>query len=187
MNSDKSTILEDFLRLRKVKPEQALSLLMDKYGDVMNGIVSNILKKDSLTEEAVQDGFIKVWKNLSEYDQNKSSLFTWLLTIFKNTAIDHLRKESKRQIQSLDSSVYDNMKYSENTNMFDPGLLQKINSMDPKYRELVDLIYLQGFTQQEVCDELSIPLGTVKTRISTGIKMLRDILNILIISLFVNF
>lgn len=179
-------ITQQFLSLRNVSSEKALQLLMTHYGDTIYGVLGKILPKKELLEEAMQDGFVKIWRNLNDYQTEKGSLFTWLLTIFRNTAIDILRKETKRQIQSIDSSVYDSMKYSENTNVFDPALLEKIKLMDPKYRELVDLIYLQGFTQQEVSEQLNIPLGTVKTRISAGIKMLRDILNIIIISIFVH-
>jgi RNA polymerase sigma-70 factor (ECF subfamily) len=59
--------------------------------------------------------------------------------------------------------------------------MQKINSLDTKYKDLIELIYLQGYTQQEVSDEFKIPLGTIKTRISTAIKLLRNALNLLII------
>lgn len=66
----------------------------------------------------------------------------------------------------------------------DPALMNKINTLDPKYRELIDLVYLQGYTQQEIADEFGIPLGTVKTRISTAIKMLRNILIKLVLIYF---
>lgn len=184
MKPSSEAIINQFLILRSSSSEKAIQFVMDHFGDTLYGITKKILPKSEWVEESMQESFIKVWKNMNDYGHDKGSLFTWLLTIFKNTAIDTLRKESKRQVQILDSGVYNNVKYSENTNVFDPALLEKINSMDPKYRELIDLIYLKGYTQQEVSDQLDIPLGTVKTRISTGLKMLRDLLNIINISLF---
>ncbi|MBK9271523.1 MAG: sigma-70 family RNA polymerase sigma factor [Saprospiraceae bacterium] len=181
MKNQKEAVLSQFLELRESKPEQALRLLMDTYGDAMNGIVVKILNREDLIEDALQIGFTKIWKNLNEYSPEKSSIFTWLLSIFRNTAIDILRKENNRKIQSIDSSVYDSVNFSVQSNIIDSGLMQKINSLDPKYKDLIELIYLQGYTQQEVSEEFNIPLGTIKTRISTAIKLLRSALNLLII------
>ena len=119
---------------------------------------------------------IKIWKNISDFNPERASLFTWMFTIIKNSAIDLTRRESNRKIQSLDSGVYDSMSNSVEANISDVALIQKLKQLDPKYQELVDLIYLKGYTQQEVADELNMPLGTVKTRINAAIKMLRKIL-----------
>jgi len=181
MKDQKEVVLNQFIELREAHPEKALKLLMDTYGDAMNGIVGKILIREDLIEDALQIGFTKIWKNLKEYSPEKSSLFTWLLSIFRNTAIDILRKENNRKIQSIDSSVYDSINFSVQSNISDSGLVQKINSLDTKYKDLIELIYLQGYTQQEVSDEFNIPLGTIKTRISTAIKLLRSALNLLII------
>lgn len=186
MKANTEDILNQFLALRLNKPEKAIELLINQYGDVLNGIVSKILIKEEDCEEAIQQGFIKVWKNLNDYSPDKSSIYTWLLTIFRNTSIDILRKESKRKIQSLDTGVYNDMKFSVSTSIPDYGLMNKIDSLDPKYRQLIDLLYFQGYTQQEVADEFEIPIGTIKTRISTAIKMLRTILSILIVLLLVH-
>ena len=181
MKDQKEAVLNQFMELREAHPKQALKLLMDTYGDAMNGIVGKILIREDLVEDALQIGFTKIWKNLQEYSPEKSSLFTWLLSIFRNTAIDILRKENNRKIQAIDSSVYDSINFSVQSNIGDSGLMKKINSLDTKYKDLIELIYLQGYTQQEVSDEFKIPLGTIKTRISTAIKLLRNALNLLII------
>ncbi|HMW40229.1 MAG: RNA polymerase sigma factor [Saprospiraceae bacterium] len=180
----KDPVLQQFLSLRKSHPEQGLRLLMDQYGEAMYGVTSKILHNADAAEDSLQEGFIKIWRNLNEYNPERSSLFTWILTIIRNTAIDNLRKHGTRKIQSIDSDVYNDIKLSESMQITDPALMNKINTLDPKYRALIDLVYLQGYTQQEIADEFGIPLGTVKTRISTAIKMLRNILIKLVLIYF---
>ncbi len=169
-------ILPQFLELRSKDKDLALKFLMEQYGDSMYGVVNRIIKDSNLADDALQEGFIKIWKNLSEFNPERASLFTWMFTIVKNCAIDLTRREANRKIQSLDSGVYDTMSHSVEANISDAGLMQKLNSLDPKYKELIDLVYLKGYTQQEVSDMLNMPLGTVKTRINTAVKMLRNIL-----------
>jgi RNA polymerase sigma factor (sigma-70 family) len=179
--------LSKFLELRSRNKDLALKFLMDNYGDSMYGVVSRIIKDTGLAEDALQEGFIKIWKNITEFNPEKASLFTWMFTIVKNTAIDLTRREANKKIQSLESGVYENMRYSEEAKVSDVGLMQKVNQMDPKYRELIDMIYLKGYTQQEVSDELNLPLGTVKTRIQAAVKMLRSTLSTFITMLIMLF
>lgn len=169
-------ILNRFLELRSKNSDQALKFLMDQYGNSLFGVVNRILGDSQLAEDALQDGFIKIWKNLKEFNPDKASLFTWMFAIVRNSAIDIGRRETNRKIQSLDSSVYNTTSLSVESEISDIGLMQKINRLEPKYKELIDLLYLKGYTQQEVADHLGIPLGTVKTRANAALKMLRGIL-----------
>lgn len=175
------SILSQFIELKSRDKDLALKFLMERYGDTMYGIVLRIVKEQNLVDDALQEGFIKIWRNIPEFNPEKASLYTWMFTIMKNTAIDLIRRESNRKIQSLDSGVYESMTYSVESNISDVGLIQRLKKLDPKYLELVELIYLKGYTQQEVSDALNMPLGTVKTRINTAIKMLRSILSTIII------
>ena len=92
------TILPQFLKLRNETPELALKLLMDYYGDTMYGVTLRILDEKSLADDALQEGFVKIWKNITEFNPEIASLFTWMLTIIRNTAIDVARKEKNRKI-----------------------------------------------------------------------------------------
>jgi RNA polymerase sigma-70 factor (ECF subfamily) len=68
------------------------------------------------------------------------------------------------------------MKYSVTVEVEDVGLMQKVKQLESKYSDIIDMIYLKGYTQQEVADLLNIPLGTVKTRVQTALKILRKVL-----------
>ena len=97
-----------------------------------------------------------------------------MLNIARNTAIDKTRSanfRNKGKIQTLDSSVY-NIK----ADTFNPdyiGLKKMLDKLDPKYREILDLVYFQGFTQKEIEEHLNIPLGTIKSRVRIGLRELR--------------
>ena len=85
-------------------------------------------------------------------------------------------RQSKKSTP-LDNNVYNNETLQTEIIVRDSGLEKVINSLDEKYRTLIDLAYFQGYTQKEIAKQLNIPIGTVKSRIRYAIKELRKILN----------
>lgn len=160
--------------------QEAISMLYDKYGAALFGVVTKIVKSNMIAEDVMQDAFVKIWKNADTYDTSKGKLFTWLLNITRNTAIDTIRsakyRHSKKSV-SLDNSVYNDKNLSVETPVNHIGLNKVLHSLDEKYRIVLDLIYLQGYTQKEVEEELQIPLGTVKSRVRIAIRELRKLLS----------
>ncbi|MCB0628942.1 MAG: sigma-70 family RNA polymerase sigma factor [Saprospiraceae bacterium] len=170
---------EELMVLLRDNKEQAIRPLLDKYGDALFGVVLKIVQAQEIAEDVMQDAFVKVWKNADTYDATKGRLFTWLVNIVRYTAIDKIRtvkfKENRKTI-SLDRTVYENEQLSENMEIRDVGLRKVIDGLEEKYRTLIDLLYLQGYTQSEAAEALNIPLGTVKTRSKAAISQLRTIL-----------
>jgi len=133
-----------------------------------------------VAEEVLQDTFVKIWKNARKYEASKGRLFTWFANIARNTAIDRLRSAGFRQQQkttSTENLVDINVMGSENAQIEDTGLSAVLASLDPKYRELIEPTYFQGYSQRDIEKELGIPLGTIKTRLRTAINELRSKLN----------
>lgn len=164
--------------LLKSQDRRVISILYDNYGAALYGVVLRIVGEESIAEDVMQDTFIKVWKNGQRYDRKKGKLFTWLLNIARNTAIDTLRSsyhKNKKQMQSIDNEFKTNSFYSCSMNVDHIGLRKVVDELDEKYRKVIDLIYFKGFTQKEVKEELQIPLGTVKTRVKIGLRELRRI------------
>ncbi len=160
-------------------PRLAVAEILKKYGGALLGVLFKMTGSKEEAEDLLQDTSIKIWKNAKNYDDQKGRLFTWLLNIARNTAIDKIRTKKFQQnqkSQQLDSTVYDNVKFSEEMKMLDPGLEKIINQLDPKYRQIIDLLYLQGYSQKEAADQLNLPIGTVKTRARSGIRTLRKLL-----------
>jgi RNA polymerase sigma factor (sigma-70 family) len=79
--------LKQFLKLRSGSRDKALAFLMEHYGDALYGVASKIVGQQTLADDALQEGFIKIWKNIHDFNPEKASLYTWMFTIVRNTAI----------------------------------------------------------------------------------------------------
>lgn len=158
------------------KDKAFIEMIYDHYSDALFGIVIRILKDENLAQDAMQEGFIKVWKNYKSYDVKKARLFTWLLQIFRNIAIDHYRKKKNNQDKMIqtDSGSVNDIEYQRFTpELMDVGTY--LNKMEVKYRTVIQLLYYKGMTQEEASKQLEIPLGTVKSRLRIGLNQLRKI------------
>jgi RNA polymerase sigma-70 factor (ECF subfamily) len=165
------------LWLLKQNPQAAVAEIYNLYADNVFGLCFKILLSEEEAEDIMQDIFLKVWKNAQKYDSNKGSLFTWLLNITRNTAIDRLRSaDFRRQQQNLNTleTVYISSK-SEMHSVQSLDVKDHVFNLEPKLHHVIDLIYFKGYTQQETSKILNIPLGTVKTRIRNAMQILRKI------------
>ncbi|UFH54534.1 RNA polymerase sigma factor [Spirosoma sp. KNUC1025] len=173
-------ILEDeLITALRVRSQKAYSVLYDMYAPALLGIICKIVKNSEDAENLLQDAFVKVWKNIDRYDASKGRLFTWLLNIARNTAINYLR--SNRNTEFTDIQTLTNGVYTERNTIVDAidishiGVSDTVAKLDPKLRQVIDLIYFEGYTQQEVADNLNMPLGTVKTRTRMALQQLKNI------------
>lgn len=161
--------------------KSAIALILTKYGDALQGVIFGVVGSKTVAEEVLQDACIKVWKKAADYDAEKGRLFTWLITIARNTAIDKTRSKEFRQSRksnSLDSSVYNDIALSETMQISDVGLHRVLQQLNPEHVQLINLLYLKGYTQREAAEELNIPLGTVKSRIKIALRELRKLLSV---------
>ncbi len=153
--------------------QSGLSYLYDNYSPALFGVICRILGNEKVAEEVLSQTFMKIWDKIDTYDSAKSTLFTWIMTIARNTAIDKKRLKSfnrNEKTKAIDSTV--NNIESDNSFQLDKDRL--IANLDQKYRDVVERIYLLGYTQLDVSKELEIPLGTVKTRLRKAILILRE-------------
>ena len=176
----------NIIRLLQKQDKGVIAELYDRYGDALYGIIFRIVQSESLAKDVLQECFIKIWKKGANYDETKGTLFTWMLNIARNTAIDKTRSASfrrKQTIQALDDNVY-----RIGTTEIKPehiGLKNMLEQLDPKYREVLDLVYFNGYTHKEVQEQLDIPLGSVKSRLRIGLRELRKIFDVSNIVLFI--
>ncbi|MEQ8907892.1 MAG: sigma-70 family RNA polymerase sigma factor [Vicingaceae bacterium] len=171
---------EKLILLLRQRDKAGMEHLYDHYSEALFGVIFRIVRKNDVAEDLLQKTFVKIWKKIDFYDDKKGRLFTWMLNIARNNAIDYTRsKEFKKntKVQSIDYTVYNNTSQRETQKTDTIGLDKIVDDLEPKYKELIDLVYFKGYTQQEISDELDIPLGTVKTRIRKGLQKLRAIFN----------
>jgi RNA polymerase sigma-70 factor (ECF subfamily) len=130
--------------------------------------------------DVLQDVFINIWRKIDSYDETKGRLFTWMLNIARNAAIDKIRSRSyqdNRKNQPLSENVDSKATNPAiNPQFNDIGLKKLINKLKEEYRILIDLSYFQGFTHEEISKMLNLPLGTVKTRIRSALMQLRTMI-----------
>jgi len=179
LDTSKNTVIseEEIVSLLRDKNEKAIRYLFDHYSKALLGLVSRIVQNEAVAEEILQETFVKVWVNASSYDEKKGRLYTWMMNIARNLAIDKTRSSEFKQsakTQTLEKSV-DTINKSKQE-VFNPDTIDVkalTDKLRPEQKELIDLVYFFGYTQAEAAEKLRMPLGTVKTRIRTAIKELR--------------
>ena len=159
--------------------EQAFSFLYDRYSKALFSIILQVVPQQELAEDILQEVFVKIWQNISSYDETKGRLYTWMLNIARNQAIDRTRSKdfnNRMKTTELSENVYNSSQAVE-AKMDDVGLQKTLSNLPDESRKLLDLAYYQGYTQEEIAKMLNIPLGTVKTRLRATIIQLRKILS----------
>ncbi|MCU0431019.1 MAG: sigma-70 family RNA polymerase sigma factor [Cytophagaceae bacterium] len=165
------------MRLLKSKDTQAFAYLYDQYGAAIYGIALRILKEEGPAEEVLQDAFLRCWDRFDEYNPNKGRLFTWMLNITRNLAIDVLRSKSFSK-QAHTEGIEDaeiHWKEESQTRTEYIGVKDALQQLPEEQRLLVDLMYFQGYSQSEISEQFQIPLGTVKTRVRAAMLKLKEI------------
>ena len=175
---EKTTFNETQLIERlKTGGDAAYAELYDRYAAMLYGVTLRIVNDQEDAENILQDTFVKIWNNIATYDASKGRLATWLLNIARNTAIDFTRSKvfaQRQRNQNIDNLVSSTAKQPATTIDTDTiGLRQIVAHLSKNYREIIEGLYFDGYTQQEIADNFNIPLGTVKTRTRMALKELR--------------
>jgi len=161
--------------------EDAFSTLYDSYSAVLFGIINRIIDDQKDAENLLQDCFVKIWQNIARYDPEKGKLATWLFNIARNTAIDFKRSKyfnQKQKNQNVENLVGQDRDQAITIPVTDTlGLRQLVEKLTPVCREVIEWMYFEGYTQQEIAEQKGIPLGTVKSRTRLALKELRAFYN----------
>lgn len=159
----------------KGKSRKAFEYLYDNYSPALLGVIYNVLRNEEASNDALQEVFVKIWNNIHNYDPSKAKLYTWMLNIARNHAIDKLRSKAMKTDRELrnDKNFVSHINGNVSTFVDGIGLQKLIDGLDIEQRQIIDYIYFQGYTQSEVAEELNIPLGTVKSRVRLAVNKLR--------------
>ena len=175
---EQQTYTEDELldALKNHKNEAYRYLYMHYRGSLYN-IISQIIPDTETANDVLQEVFITVWKNIDKYDAAKGRLFTWLLNVTRNSAINKTHsKNYKNSLKNDSISNYVNdidgkAAYHQNINCI--GLRKEVSLLKEEYKSVMELSYFNGFTHEEIAKTLNIPLGTVKTRLRNAVLELK--------------
>ena len=171
---------EALLSLVAGSDDRALAELYDRFGRVAYGLALRIVRDEALAQDAVQDAFLTVWRSADRFLAERAKASTWILTLVHRRAVDLVRREDRRRGEPLDSapepavgdSLEDEAELGFQRKLVRAALLR----LPPEQREALELGYYGGLTQSELAERLGQPLGTIKSRMFTGLARLRDLL-----------
>ncbi|MFN1834525.1 sigma-70 family RNA polymerase sigma factor [Balneola sp. MJW-20] len=178
----------DLMKRIQQRDSEALSELYDLYSRIIYGMILGILRKKEEAEDLLQVIFTQIWNKSDKYTDSKGTVYTWVMSLARNKAIDRLRskvyKEQDKQSVSLDDEDVFNPLYSEEADPLEnavkndrASIIRKaLDELSEKQRKVIQTAYFVGMTQAEMSEEFGIPLGTVKTRMRDGMIKLREIL-----------
>ncbi len=182
MNKQRTLLTEErLINELLAKSPIGVQALYDKYANALFGVLVKMINNQELAEDLLQQAFIKIWYSFDTYNASKGRLFTWMIAITKNLARDCLRSKSYNQDLTTEPLAF-NSDYVERHNSvtFNTdtiGIKMWVDKLKPEHKDIVNLIYYQGYTQKEVAEELKIPLGTVKMRCRAAVCLLRNSFN----------
>ncbi|WP_350356566.1 sigma-70 family RNA polymerase sigma factor [Fodinibius halophilus] len=168
------------------RDDEALEELYDLYKRLLFSMVISIVKKKEEAEDLLQEIFVKIWNKAESFDPDRGNVYSWIVTLARNQAIDRIRskgyKTQKKQSVSIHEPLFslegDKHDPMETTIFSDRAELVKkaLEKIPEKQSEVIKIAYYRGLTQSEISDQLDIPLGTVKTRTRQGMIKLKRIL-----------
>lgn len=176
------------MRRIKQRDTEALSELYELYNRIIYGLILGIVKKKEEAEDLLQIIFTQIWDRCDQYEEDRGTVYTWVMSLARNRAIDRLRsrvyKEQKKQSVSLDNEDVFNPLYSSEDDPLEhtvrndhAGLIRRaLEQLSEKQSLVIRNAYFTGMTQSEMAEQFDIPLGTVKTRMRDGMIKLRAIL-----------
>jgi RNA polymerase sigma-70 factor, ECF subfamily len=162
--------------------ETALAELYDRVGRVAYGLARRVLRDDGLAEDALQEGFLGVWRTAAGFAPERAKASTWILTLVHRRAVDLVRREQRRRAEPLDDekreAAADGSAEEAAWLRFERERVQDALARIPdNQREAIELAYYGGFSQTELAERLGVPLGTIKSRMFAGLARLRELLD----------
>jgi RNA polymerase sigma-70 factor (ECF subfamily) len=160
--------------------EQALACLYDRYRLILFGLLVRILSSREEAEDVLQEVFLQIWRRAGDFDERRGRPFTWIVTLTRSRAIDRIRvlaaREGRaapaRREEEVSDAATDALR-SEQREIVADALAQ----IPDEQRRTLMLAYFEGLTQSEIATRLGAPLGTVKTRMRSGMIKLRELLS----------
>lgn len=166
------------ISLLALQDKDAIRLIFEYYGSALMNVILRVVHHKSMAEEVLQQVLVKVWSNAHLYDPNKAGLYSWLVAISRNAALDKRKTRDFREAETSRSAIQivalENRANDENS-LEKLMAKQLLEQLPHKYRVLIDMSFFEGYSHQEIADKLELPLGTIKTRIRSALKHLRSL------------
>ena len=164
--------------------QKAFAELYDAYSSILFGLLLRILHSRPEAEDVLQEVFLQVWQQASNFNAERGRPFTWLVTLARSRAIDRLRLNESRErtanlaATSADGATEETIDAVEETFRSEQSdiVRRALEAIPEDQRRTLLMAYFGGLTQTEIAEQLSEPLGTIKTRMRSGVRKLRELL-----------
>ncbi len=171
---------EDLISLVKAADPEAFAVLYDRHGRTAYSLAYRMMGEKQGAQDLVQEAFIRVWRSAGSYRPERGSVRTWLLSIVHYRGVDLLRSSaSRRRIQARVEAFEQGLQPSEAFTETQRSSQQEdvraaLRRLPPEQLKILELAYFSGYTQAEIAELLSLPLGTVKSRLRLGLKKIKN-------------
>ena len=174
MNPDDHELIRQVVR----RDQRAFLVLYERYSSRVYTLILHMIDDRMLAEEVLQETFLRMWNRAEQYNSERGTVLFWLLGITRHTALERLRFESHRPILSDGNEptpMLENIPEPESTSEESRwrSLYLALQSLPEEQKNVIELAYYQGMSQGEIAEMLGLPLGTVKTRLRSGMIRLR--------------
>jgi RNA polymerase sigma-70 factor (ECF subfamily) len=164
--------------------EGAFGDLYDEIAPRVLGLIRRLLIDHAQSEEVTQEVFLAIWQNAAKYEESKGGAVTWILTMAHRRAVDRIRSSQSGRDRDVKIGIrdfqsgYDNVSETVEIKIEHERVKQAMSQLTELQRQAVSLAYYGGYSHSEVSEMLSVPIGTVKTRLRDGMIRLRDELGV---------
>jgi len=175
---------QDLLERIAQGDQRAFSDLYDQIAPRVFGLVRRVLKDQAQSEEVTQEVFLEIWQSATRFDPNKGGASTWILTMAHRRAVDRVRASQASRDRDTRIGIrdynpdYDTVAETIEVRIEHERVEKAMSRLTELQRQAVSLAYYGGYSHSEVAQMLSVPIGTVKTRLRDGMIRLRDELGV---------
>jgi RNA polymerase sigma-70 factor (ECF subfamily) len=155
----------------------AMAALYDRYSSIVYSVALRVLQDTAAAEDVLQDIFMQLWRNPGAFDASRGNMAAWLAVIARHRAIDALRRRKPEEdFENVIVSVEPDLASDADRSRAMAKVREAFDSMAPPQRSALEMAYFEGLTHAEIAQKTGEPLGTIKTRIRTGLLSLRKVL-----------
>lgn len=158
--------------------EHAMAQLYDRYSPIVYSVALRVLGDTGTAEDILQEVFMQLWRSPDTFDATRGSLPGWLAVIARNRAIDSLRKRRpETDITDIVVSVEPDLAGKAEWSRVAEKIRGALGDMPTPQRSALEMAFFEGLTHSEIAERTGEPLGTIKTRIRSGLLILRKAFN----------
>ncbi|WP_382303854.1 sigma-70 family RNA polymerase sigma factor [Herbiconiux sp. UC225_62] len=183
-NSETAVTFERLLDLISRGDQQAFSELYDRTAPRVLGLVKRVLVDHAQSEEVAQEVFLEIWRTAARFESQRGSAMSWILTMSHRRAVDRVRssqsghdRDERIGLRDIEPD-YDQVSETVEIRIEHERVKRAMAQLTALQREAISLAYYGGYSHSEIAGILSIPVGTVKTRLRDGMIRLRDELGV---------